>query len=128
MTEDDINQLLQIELPDIYFVAALGERIIGWASARRFSDRHGYRHSCETAIYLDTPAIGRGVADRLQQQIESHCRQNGIHHAMAKIIADNQRSIDFHIRHGYELVGIQKEIGNVDGEWSDVAILQRIFR
>ena len=42
-------------------------------------------------------------------------------------LADNQRSIAFHRRYGYELVGIQKEIGHMEGKWTDVAILQRLF-
>ena len=122
-----VEQLLQIRPPDVCYVAELSGRILGWASARRFSDRHGYRFSCETAIYLDAQATRKGVGDLLQQKIDWHCRENKIHHAVAKIIASNQHSLAFHYRHGYELVGVQKEIGNVDGQWSDVAILQRVF-
>ncbi len=56
-----------------------------------------------------------------------HCRDCGIHHAVAKVIADNSRSMAFHQRFGYELVGIQKAIGHMNGKWTDVAILQKIF-
>ncbi|NND97308.1 MAG: N-acetyltransferase [Pirellulaceae bacterium] len=122
-----VTALMEIGLPDAFYLADLDNQILGWASARRFSDRHGYLHACETAIYLDPDAIGRSVADLLQQQIEFHCREHGFHHAVAKIIASNQRSLAFHYRHGYELVGVQKEIGFVDNQWVDVAILQRIF-
>ena len=102
--------------------------MIGWANVRRYSLRYGYRLTYETGIYLDQTAIGRGVGDVLQSRIEEHCRECGIHHAVAKIVADNQRSMAFHYRRGYELVGIQKEVGHMDGKWVDVAILQMIFR
>lgn len=124
---DYITQLMKIGLPDGWYVADTNGEILGWASARHFSDRAGYLHACETAIYLDPRAIGKSIADPLQLQIEQHCQQNGFHHAMAKIIASNDRSITFHKRHGYTMVGIQKEIGYIDGQWVDVAIMQRLF-
>ncbi|TWU08084.1 GNAT family N-acetyltransferase [Stieleria varia] len=114
---------------DGWFVAeSQGDRrLLGWASARTFSDRFGFRHSCETAIYLDSTSVGSGAADGLQQRIEQHCVEQRIHHAVAKIIADNQRSMRFHYRYGYELVGIQKEIGRLNDQWIDLAILQKLF-
>lgn len=126
-TVDFVSQLLDCGEPDGWFVAEASEGIVGWASMRRYSLRYGYRFSCETAIYLRPGAFGRGIADQLQQRIEQHCRENGMHHAVAKIIADNERSMAFHRRWGYELVGVQKEIGHMNGTWSDVAILQKIF-
>ncbi len=113
--------------PNGWFVAAENDQTLGWASARRYSVRFGYRFSCESAIYLDPRAVGLGVGDALQRRIEQHCLTHNIHHAVARIIADNARSIAFHQRHGYQLVGIQKEIGRVDDQWVDVAILQKIF-
>ena len=126
-SEAHVIGLLDSGHPDGHYVATVNESILGWASARRFSDRHGYRLSCETAIYLDPAAVGKSIGDPLQRQIDEHCQEHGFHHATAKIIADNQRSMSFHYRHGYTLVGIQKEIGHVNGNWADVAILQKLF-
>ena len=122
-----VVKLLQRREPDAWFVAAVADGLLGWASARQFSDRPGFRLSRETAIYLDPAAIGTGVGDLLQQRVEQFCIAEGIHHAMAKILADNQRSIAFHKRYGYEVVGIQNEIGCVDDRWVDLVILQKIF-
>lgn len=122
-----IAKLLIRGEPDAWFVADGDSGLAGWASARQFSERPGYRHSCETAIYLDETAIGSGIGDSLQRRIEEYCHCVGIHHAMAKIVADNDRSLAFHYRYGYEPVGTQKEIGRVNGKWVDVIILQRIF-
>jgi phosphinothricin acetyltransferase len=131
-TTEHVTSLVSAPLPDGWYVAdyqdkVLGHRVLGWASARQFSDRHGYRFACETAIYMDASSVGLRVADLLQHKIDVHCQENSIHHAMAKIIASNQRSLAFHYRHGYELVGTQKEVGHVEGKWSDVAILQKLF-
>ena len=42
-------------------------------------------------------------------------------------MARNKVSIHYNQKLGYELVGIQKQIGFTDGEWVDVAILHLVF-
>jgi phosphinothricin acetyltransferase len=61
------------------------------------------------------------------QKTEDVCAEQGIHHLVSRVIAGNQRSLQFHFRCGYKMVGIQKEIGRLNGEWLDVAILQKIL-
>ena len=124
----DAAAYIESEPPEAWFVADTSSAIVGWASIRQYSVRDGYRLSYETAIYLSPASLGTGVADALQHCVDNYFCQRGLHHAVAKIIADNQRSIAFHIRHGYELVGVQKEIGRMDERWIDVAILQKIYR
>lgn len=119
---------IESDPPEAWFVASASSQILGWASIRQYSLRAGYRLTCETAIYLSPASMGTGVANTLQHRIDEYFRQQGMHHAVAKIVADNQRSMAFHIRHGYELVGIQKEIGRMNDQWIDVAILQKIYR
>ena len=127
-SDDRVSRLIAAPQPDAWFVAnQSGGRLLGWASARRFSDRYGYRYTCETAIYLHPEAMGRGIGARLQQRVESHCIASDIHHAVARIIASNERSLAFHEQFGYKLVGIQREIGRLNDRWVDVAILQKIF-
>lgn len=123
----EVGKLIEKPIPAAWFVAEVGQQILGWSAARPHSVRHGYRYTCETAIYLHPDSTGCGIGNLLQTQIEQHCRQSGLHHAVAKIISDNHRSISFHERHGYEIVGVQKEIGRMQDKWCDVTIMQRIF-
>jgi phosphinothricin acetyltransferase len=39
----------------------------------------------------------------------------------------NRRSLAFHARHGFELVGRQRAIGRLNGILHDVVILQRLL-
>lgn len=112
---------------DSWLVADEQSTILGWASARQFSSRPGYRLSLESAIYLAATAVGKGVADRLQQENETRCRRRHIHHLMARVLTSNHRSLAFHQRHGYTTVGVQNEIGHMDGKWVDVTILQKLL-
>jgi phosphinothricin acetyltransferase len=125
--ESDTAARLSRPDPDGWYVAEDPRGVTGWASVRRFSERFGYRFTCESAIYLDPAAYGQGVADALQTQIHTHCRDRNIHHAVARIVSDNVRSIAFHQRYGYRVVGIQHEIGRINNQWVDVTIMEKLF-
>ncbi|TWU35988.1 GNAT family N-acetyltransferase [Novipirellula artificiosorum] len=126
-TVSAISTRINASAPDGWYVAETNDKIVGWACARRYSERYGYRFSCETAIYMIAEVAGRGIADQLQQRIHRHCVTCNLHHAVARIIANNQRSLAFHYRHGYELVGTQRAIGRMEDRWVDVVILQKVF-
>lgn len=126
-TDAGVREMMDAPPPDAWFVAEVNDQIVGWASSRQYNTRSGYRYTCETAIYLHPDSTGYGIGHPLQTQLEQHCCAAGIHHAVAKIVSNNQRSISFHQRYGYQIVGIQKEIGHMNGNWCDVTIMQKIF-
>lgn len=101
--------------------------IDGWASARRFSARYGYRHSLESAVYVRENRQRSGVGMRLMQTLIDRCKQMDIHHLMARISSDNRASIQFHHNLGYETVGVQKEVGRMNDQWLDVMLLQKLL-
>lgn len=103
------------------------ERLLGYGVVKSYSDRIGYRVACETSIYLDRAHSGRGYGSQLQSALLERCREYEYHHVVAKIWAGNRGSLRFHERFGFELVGIQKEVGYLAGEWKDVAIMQLIL-
>lgn len=103
-------------------------RVEGYGVVKRYSDRVGYRVACETSIYFRRSATGRGLGGRLQTALMEKARELGYHHIVAKIWTSNQGSIRFHEKHGYELVGVQKEIGYLAGRWRDVSILQCLLK
>ena len=125
-TSAQTEKLVSCNPPEVFWVARK-TRVLGWASARRFSVRPGYKHSLESAVYVDPECCGLGIGTQLMKQLFEHCTNSGIHHLMAKIIADNRASLDFHERLGFETVGKQLEVGRVDGRWVDIIILQKLL-
>ena len=101
---------------------------IGWAIIKRYSDREGYRLSCETAVYLKSKETGKGYGSQVKKELIEYCRELGYHHLVAKIFATNTASIVYNEKLGYEIVGRQKEIGYRDGKWVDVVIMQYIMK
>lgn len=102
-------------------------RILGWGVIKRYSDRAGYRFTGETSVYLRRDQTGQGYGSMMQAALIERGRAYGYHHLVAKIWVDNEVSIGLHRKFGYEMVGVQKEVGWVDDRWHDVAIMQKLL-
>lgn len=100
---------------------------VGWGIIKRYSDRHGYRFCCETAVYLRRDQTGRGYGTRMKIALIERCKSLRYHHLVAKIFADNEASIRYNQKLGYEIVGTQREIGWKNDAWKDVTILQLVL-
>ncbi len=121
------NVLAGLGEREVCLVLASGGQVLGWGMLQRYSERPGYRFAGETRIFLRRDVVGRGHGSRIKRALIERSRVLGYHHLVAKIQADNTLSIEYNRKFGYELVGIQKEIGYRDGSWRDVAILQLVF-
>ena len=104
------------------------QEIVGWGIIKKYSDREGYRFTGETSVYIDPKFLRQSYGKRLKVHLMDRCKRLGYHHLLARIFAENEVSIKYNISLGYSLVGIQKEAGNINGEWKDVAILQYIIK
>ncbi|MBL7791284.1 MAG: N-acetyltransferase [Saprospiraceae bacterium] len=102
--------------------------VIGWGVIKRFSDRAGYRTTCETSVYLTKRECGKGYGTIIKKHIFEECQKMGYHHLVARVLASNKASIAYNIRLGYEIAGIQKEVGIKNGQWEDVVLMQYIFK
>ena len=126
------RQLLNGDEGGVWLVAAAGDDphsgvIEGWASARRFSARHGYRFSLECAVYVREQSKRQGTGRQLMDALITQCQQRGIHHLMARIIAGNDASMSLHQNLGFDVVGTQREVGQMKDQWLDVVLLQKLL-
>ena len=105
----------------------VNNEVIGWGIIKRYSDRPGYSAACETTIYLRSEQIRKGYGSKMKLSLIEKCKELGYHHLVAKIFATNKASIAYNQKLGYEIVGTQREIGNINGKWLDVTIMQLIL-
>lgn len=110
-----------------YFILRRAGIPLGWAAIFHYSDRLGYRYTCETATYLRGPERGKGLGMRFKKFILERCGEFGYHHVVAKIFSDNKASLLYNQKLGYEIVGEQKEVAFENGVWKNVTILQKIL-
>jgi len=125
VSEEDILRLLESLGPkEAVFVVHTDSGLRGWGIVKAYSDRRGYAVACETSVYLFRASARQGFGRLLQSRLFEFARSVGYHHVVAKIWANNDSSIAFHRSCGFTLVGVQEEVGRVDGTWRDVAIMQ----
>lgn len=102
-------------------------RVVGWGVIKLYSHRSGYRFCCETSVFLRRSERRKGYGTLLKKAVIERCKAYGYHHLLARIFADNVTSIEYNRRLGYELVGVQREIGFKNGRWQDVAVMQLVL-
>jgi phosphinothricin acetyltransferase len=51
---------------------------------------------------------------------------HGFHAVFARIVGGHEASIALHRGCGFELVGVEREVGRKFGKWLDVALMQRL--
>lgn len=107
-----------------FWVLSVAGEVLGWTELRAYSPRWGYRFTAETSTYVHASARGRGFGSKLQRFVIGQAREMRYRHLVAKVVSRNDQSVAFHLRHGFERVGIQKEVGFLGNSWHDVVILQ----
>lgn len=107
-----------------FWVICLQGEVLGWTELRAYSPRWGYRFTAETSTYVHAAVRGKGYGSRLQRFVMSQAREKNYRHLVAKVVSTNDRSVTFHLQHGFEHVGTQKQVGFLGDSWHDVVILQ----
>ncbi|MFQ5571189.1 MAG: GNAT family N-acetyltransferase [Rhodothermales bacterium] len=101
--------------------------VVGWGVIKGYGEGRVYRYCCETSVFLRRAEVGKGYGSRLKRAVIDRCRAYGYHHLVARIWASNTASIAYNRNFGYEVVGIQKKIGYINGQWRDVALMQLVL-
>jgi L-amino acid N-acyltransferase YncA/glutathione synthase/RimK-type ligase-like ATP-grasp enzyme len=117
----------QLDRRERLLVAECRGEVVGWAEAKLYSPRKGYEKCCETSIYLRGSEEGRGIGRRLYQALLLQVKDQRFEHVVARIVAGNDRSLAFHRAAGFDVVGVQRNIGFLGGRWYDVVILQNLL-
>ena len=108
-------------------VGANGEIVLGFGSLSAFRERSGYSATAENSIYVDRAQRGKGVGKALLAELLVLASAHGFHSVIARIAGHNETSIGLHEAAGFELVGVEREVGRKHRQWLDVVELQRLL-
>jgi L-amino acid N-acyltransferase YncA len=106
---------------------ANGEIVLGFGSLSPFRERSGYSATAENSVYVDRTQRGRGVGRALLAELLELASAHGFHSVIARIAGHNELSIGLHTAAGFELVGVEREVGRKHRQWLDVVELQRLL-
>ena len=112
-------------LPGHLLVALDAGAVLGWAVLSPVSDRCAYQGVAEDSVYVAEPARGRGVGRALLTQLTRRAESAGIWTVQAGIFPENRASSALHHSCGFRTVGLRERLGQRDGIWRDVLLLER---
>jgi L-amino acid N-acyltransferase len=99
--------------------------VVGFASLSAYKERAAYRTTVEDSIYVRRDQHGRGVGRLLLTHLLDVARASGFHAVIARIEASGTASRALHAACGFELVGIEEEVGRKFNRWLSVAVMQK---
>jgi L-amino acid N-acyltransferase YncA len=108
-------------------VAEDAGRVVAFGSLSPFRDRPAYSTTVEDSVYVAAAERGRGAGGAVLAELVRLGRAHGFHSVIARIVGDNQTSIALHRGCGFELVGVEREVGRKFGRWLDVVEMQRLL-
>lgn len=128
-TLDDLRRWYE-QLDSNYpcLVADLDGIIAGYAYLSPYRPKEAYRYTAELTIYLDPSYHGKGIGGKLMRAILNEAKQRNFHTIVSVITSENQSSIAFHKKFGFQYAGELKEVGYKGNQWISTSYFQWIAR
>ena len=101
--------------------------VVGFGALSPYKERAAYRTSVEDSVYVRRDLGGQGVGSLILGRMVEVAADSGFHAIFARINASGDASIALHRKWGFELVGIEREVGRKFNRWHDVALMQRLL-
>jgi phosphinothricin acetyltransferase len=108
-------------------VATEDDEVIGFAALSPYRPRPAYATTAEDSIYVAGHARGRGIGRALLAGLMEEASAHGFHSVMGRVVGDHEVSIALHRSLGFDLVGVEREVGRKFGRWLDVAVMQKML-
>ena len=101
--------------------------LLGFGSLSPWRSRPAYATSVENSVYVSPEHRGAGVGGVLLWALIDTAGELGFHTVFARIVGGHQSSIALHAGCGFEMVGVEREVGRKFGRWLDVVVMQRLL-
>ena len=108
-------------------VAVDGHEVVGFGSLSPYRSRPAYATTVEDSVYVRADQRGKGVGRVVLSELVELSVIHGFHAVMARIVGGHDASIGLHRACGFELVGVEREVGRKFGRWLDVVLMQRLL-
>ncbi len=108
-------------------VVELDGEVVGFGSLAPYRSRPAYATTVEDSVYVRRDRRGLGCGRAILSELIRLATLHGFHAVMARIVGGHEASINLHRACGFDLVGIEREVGRKFGRWLDVVLMQRLL-
>ena len=109
-------------------VARIDDEVVGWAALAPVSDRCAYGGVAEVSVYVAERTRGHGVGKKLLGALIIDSEREDLWTLQAQIFPENTTSLALFEQKGFRTVGTRERLGEMDGVWRDVVLLERRSR
>ncbi len=108
-------------------VAEMDGEVVGFGSLAPYRSRPAYATNVENSVYVRRDRRGLGCGRAVLSELLRLATVHGFHTVMARIVGGHEASISLHRACGFQLVGVEREVGRKFGRWLDVVLMQRLL-
>lgn len=103
-----------------WLVCEFEGKVIAYAYASKHRERIGYRYTRELSVYVSEAHSGNGIASGLYTTLMLILIFQGYKNVLVGIVLPNEKSVAFHEKMGFKLVGIYHSVGVKFGKYVNV--------
>ena len=119
------DEKLQKGFPII--VAKIADEIVGFGYYSEFRFREAYKFTVEHSVYAKKNYIGKGMGNLLLTELIELAKKQNLHTMIGVIDSENESSIAFHEKFGFEKAGFIKEAGYKFDRWLHSVFMQKML-
>ena len=108
-------------------MAVEGTEICGFGSLSSYRERAAYSTTVEDSVYVGDAWRRKGVGSLLLAELVDLATRHGFHTVIGRIAGGNEASVVLHEACGFEIIGVEREVGRKFGRWLDVTLVQRLL-
>ncbi len=108
-------------------VAKIADEIVGFGYYSEFRFREAYKFTVEHSVYAKKNYIGKGIGKLLLTELIELAKKQNLHTMIGVIDSENESSIAFHEKFGFEKAGFIKESGYKFDRWLHSVFMQKIL-
>ncbi len=124
-TADDISDWFGTRFPVI--VVLRDDRVVAFAATSMYRPRQCYAGIAEFSVYVDRAARGIGAGRAAMEGLIQAATDAGFWKLVSRVFPANVASRNLLRSLGFREVGIYERHGQLDGEWLDVVIVERLL-
>jgi len=104
------------------------DRVIAFAATSAYRPRACYAGIAETSVYVSRADRHRGAGRIALEALIQAAREACFWKLLSRIFPENIASLGLVRKLGFREVGVYEKHGQLDGEWRDVVIVERLIR